>query len=401
MSVSFKGRFPALVTNTDMVYLDSASTTQKPQIVIDAVRGLYEDGIANPHRGLYDLSLRLTDQFEGVRAKVAQFIGAHSPNEIVFTSGTTQSINLVAATWGRTNLQAGDIIVLSDMEHHSNLLPWMRLRDEIGVELVYIPLNADFQLEYTSLAIDFSKVKLLALTHASNVLGTVNPISNIAQYFRGKNSEIRVLVDAAQTASHIPLNVDELGADFLAFSSHKMFGPSGIGILYARAELLNKMTPYQLGGQMISSVSKEKVVWAEPPHKFEAGSQNIEGVIGLGAAIDFIQSVGFDQIMQHDRELVQYGLEALRDVDLYGPKTTDDRLAVFSFNVPGVHAHDTAEILNRSHIAARAGHHCAEPLMRCLGTNGTVRASLHIYNEKDDLDALRKSLEEVKKVMHA
>jgi cysteine desulfurase / selenocysteine lyase len=279
-------------------------------------------------------------------------------------------------------------------------LPWMRLHDEIGIEIVYTSLDSDFRLDFRALDVDFSKVKLVALTHASNVLGTINPISDIVKYFRSKNPAIRVLVDAAQTAGHLPLNVRELDVDFLAFSGHKMFGPSGVGVLYASADVLNEMAPYQLGGQMISSVSKDNVVWAEPPHKFEAGSQNVEGVIGLGAAIDYVQSIGFDQITSHNAELVTYGLEKLTGVTIYGPKTAENRLPIFSFNVEGVHSHDSAEILNRSNIAVRAGHHCAEPLMRCMGVNGTVRASLHIYNNKDDIDALALGLGDIKKVMH-
>lgn len=398
--MSFAQDFPALTANGELIYLDSAATTQKPQLVIDTVANTYRHGVANPHRGLYDLGVEATEAFEGTRAKVADFIQAETPENIIFTSGTTESINLAAESWARHTLQPGDIIVTSDMEHHSNLLPWLRLRDEIGVEIVYISLDEDFRLAYKQLDVDFANVKLVAISHASNVLGTINPIAEIADYFRAQNSDCAVLVDAAQTAGHIPINVRKLGVDFLAFSAHKMCGPGGVGVLYTSPKVSADMQPYQLGGQMIRSVSRDKVIWADPPHTFEAGSQNLEGVLGLGAAIDYLQSIGFDVMTAHTKELVAYGLEKFKDLELYGPKTAGDRLAIFSFNVNGVHAHDVAEILNRHHIAVRAGHHCAEPLMKCMNTNGTVRASLYIYNDSKDIDALLSGLDDVKKVLH-
>lgn len=397
--MNVKKDFPVFTSQKDLVYLDSAATTQKPQMVIDAIQNIYKNGVANPHRGIYDMAQHATELFEGTRAKVAAFIGATEPEEIVFTSGTTEGINLVAESWARSHLQPGDIIITTEMEHHSNLLPWLRLRDDLGIEIVYLPFDDDYRLDYKNADIAFEKVRLIAMTHASNVLGTVNPIANIVTYFKEKSPGARFLIDAAQSVSHIPINVQDLDVDFLAFSAHKMLGPSGVGVLYVKSGIVDELKPYQRGGQMIRSVSKDDIVWAEPPHKFEAGTQNLEGVAGLGAAIDYLQNIGFEAIAKHNQELVSYGLEQLAEVDMYGPKTAHDRLAIFSFNVSDIHAHDVAEILNRHNVAIRAGHHCAETLMRCMDVNGTARASLHVYNSKEDIDALVRGLNEVKKVM--
>jgi cysteine desulfurase/selenocysteine lyase len=397
-----KKDFPLFKNYPDLVYLDSAATSQKPQVVIDAISDFYANYNANIHRGMYDLSQKATEMFEDIRKKVADFINAENASEIIFTSGTTGSINLAAFGWVKKFLKKGDVIVLSEMEHHSNIVPWLRLRDEIGIELVYLPLTEDFRLHYKNISgVDIKKIKLLSITHASNVLGTVNPLEEIISFFKKINPEIRVLIDAAQSIPHMPLNVQKLDCDFLAFSSHKMLGPSGVGVLYAKKELLDSMDPFIFGSIMIRQVTKEKVTWADAPDKFEAGTQNIEGVRGLGAAIDYVQKVGFESMQEHEQELIKYTLEKFAEqenVALFGPRDRENRLGVFSFLIGNVHSHDISEILNRSHIAVRAGHHCAQPLMNVLGVAGTVRASVYIYNTKEDIDKLFEGIEEVKKV---
>jgi cysteine desulfurase / selenocysteine lyase len=400
---NYKADFRLLSGNPELVYLDSASTSQKPEAVVRAVEAVYRHTNANIHRGIYDLSEAATAAFEGARGKVARFVGAAHESEIIFTSGTTESINLVAYGWARKTLKRGDIIVTSEMEHHSNLVPWMRLREELGIELFYLPMEDDYRLDYQAVGgLDISRVKLLALTHASNVLGTVNPVAEVAVWFRERGAKARLLVDAAQSVPHLALDVRALGVDFLALSSHKMYGPSGVGVLYAKKELLAGMDPMLVGSHMIETVTKMGAVWAEAPDKFEAGTRNIEGVIGLGAAIDYLEGVGMDEIERRDRDLTGYALEQLmgvRGLTLFGPNKVQDRLGVFSFAIDGVHPHDVAEILNRSGVAVRAGHHCAMPLMERLGVPGTVRASYALYNSKDDVDALIRALARVRKTL--
>ncbi len=421
---NIKKDFPILENYPDLVYLDSSATSQKPHVVIDAVRNFYEKNNANIHRGIYDLSQNATEMFENTRKKIANFIGASTDNEIIFTSSTTDAINLVAYGWARKNLKQGDIIVLSEMEHHSNIVPWMRLRDEIGVEIVFLPIDPKGRLDYASssfwqatlgarpesqnerdagqasMTLLFKRIKLIALTHVSNVLGTINPIAEIVSYFKQNGSDAKVLVDAAQSLPHLPIDVKKLDCDFLAFSSHKMLGPSGVGVLWAKKALLEEMDPLLVGSHMIKKVTKNTVSYADIPEKFEPGTRNIEGVIGLGVAIDYLQTIGMDEIAKHEKELTEYALEMFAkqtDVTLFGPATSENRIGVFSFAVGNVHPHDTAEILNRSQIAVRSGHHCAQPLMQCLGVSGTTRASLYIYNTKKDIDTLIIGIEEVKK----
>jgi cysteine desulfurase/selenocysteine lyase len=390
--------FPIFTSHPDLVYLDTAATSQKPKVVVDKVTQVYTEMNANIHRGIYDLSQQTTEQFEAARQKVADFIGTKHPSEVIFTSNATEAINLAAYGWARKHLKAGDIILTSEMEHHSNLVPWLRLKEERGVEIVYLPVTKDYRLNYER-DIDFKRVKLVALTHASNVLGTVNPIREIVAFFREKAPDIKVLVDAAQSVPHIPVNVQDLGADFLAFSSHKMLGPSGVGVLWAKQELLEDMDPLLVGSHMIDTVTKDKATWAQLPDKFEPGTRNIEGVIGLGAAIDYLQDVGMEKVAAYEHEVTEYALEQFKKhgIQLFGPSDAHDRLGVFSFAVGNVHAHDVAEILNRSHVAVRAGHHCAQPLMQCLGVTGTARASLYLYNTTADLDALMAAIKQVKK----
>jgi cysteine desulfurase / selenocysteine lyase len=397
---NIKQDFPIFKNHPELIYLDNSATSQKPQQVIDAVSNFYEFSNSNIHRGIYDLSQQATDMFENVRKKVAGFIGARSEKEIVFTSGTTASINYVAYGYAEKFLQEGDSIVISEMEHHSNIIPWQRLKEKKNIDLIFLPITADGLLDYKSFSGDFSKVKLLALTHVSNVLGTINPIADIVSYFRQNGSDAKVLIDAAQSIPHLPIDVKKLDCDFLAFSSHKMLGPSGVGVLWAKEELLEQMDPLLTGSQMIKRVKKESVVFADIPQKFETGTGNIEGVIGLGRAIDYLQNIGMQTIEDYERELTEYAIEMFakqKVLKLFGPTTSENRIGVFSFAVSNVHTHDTAEILNRLHIAVRSGHHCAQPLMDCLQVSGTTRASFYIYNTKEDVDALIKGIEEVKK----
>src|SRR6266403_592278 len=394
-----KTDFPIFKNYPELVYLDSSATSQKPQSVIDTVSEFYEKNNSNIHRGIYDLSQHATELFENTRKKVAEFIGADSEKEIIFTSSTTESINLAAYGWARKFLQKGDIIVLSEMEHHSNLVPWMRLRKEIGVEIFFITIDNEGRLNYKDFDIDFSKVKLLALTHVSNVLGTINPIADIVSFFRKNGSDTRVLIDAAQSVPHIQIDVKALNCDFLTFSSHKMLGPSGVGVLWAKQEILETMDPLLVGSHMIKKVTKNTVSFADLPEKFEPGTRNIEGVIGLSAAIDYLQKIGMGEIEKYEKELTEYTISMFasqKNVKLFGPATSENRIGVFSFAVGTVHPHDVAEVLNRSQIAVRSGHHCAQPLMTCLGVSGTTRASFYLYNTKEDIDKLVEGIELVK-----
>jgi cysteine desulfurase/selenocysteine lyase len=396
-----KSDFPVFKKYSDLVYLDSAATSQKPQVVIDAVSEFYRSHNANIHRGIYDLSQTTTELFESVREKTAKFIGGKDPSEIIFTSGTTESLNLVAFGWGRKFLQKDDIVVLSEMEHHANIVPWIQLKKEIGIELFYLPIDKDFRIDYKKTAsLDFKKVKLISLTHASNVLGTINPLEEIIPYFKNLNHDIKICIDAAQSAAHMPLNITSLKCDFLTFSPHKILGPTGVGVLYAKKELLEQMDPFIYGGNMIKRVTKEDVSWADIPGKFEAGTPNIAGVIGFGTAIDYLQKIGFEKIQKHEKELIAYAIDMFgsqKNVQMFGSKEKENRLGVFSFAVSNVHSHDVAEILNRSHIAIRSGHHCAMPLMEYLNISGTARASFYLYNTKEDIDRLSLSINEVKR----
>ena len=399
-----KQDFPIFNTNPDLVYLDSAATSQKPQLVINSVKNFYEQHNANIHRGIYALSQDATERFESARRKVAEFIGAKDPREIIFTSNASEAINLVAYGWARKFLKKGDLIVTTEMEHHSNIVPWQRLKEEKGIEIVFLPIDENYRLNYkklTDLALDLKRIRLITFCHASNVLGTINPIKEILDFLKINNIQSKVLIDAAQSAPHMDINVHNLGCDFLAFSSHKMLGPSGVGILYAKAELLGEMDPLFVGSHMIKSVTKEKATWADIPDKFETGTRNLEGVSGLGTAIEYLQQIGMENIQKHDQELTDYVLTILKhfsDVKLYGPKNGEQRLGVFSFNIANIHAHDVAEILNRSHIAVRSGHHCAQTIMGRIHEPATVRASLYLYNTKEDIDKLAEGIEKVKKM---
>lgn len=390
--------FNQKINDETLVYLDNAATSQIPKFVEEKVRDFNEKERANVHRGVHTLGLRATNQYESSRQKVANFIGANNAKEVIFTSGCTDSLNLVAASFGEQNIQAGDEILVSIMEHHSNFLPWQQLAKRKQAKLNFIEINSDGLLDIENLKSKISsKTKIVALTHVSNVLGTINPIKELTDLAHEKGAI--VVVDGAQAVGHFPINVAELNVDFYAFSGHKMFAPTGIGVLYGKKDLLDKMPPYRLGGEMIANVTREGATWAEVPYKFEAGTPNIAGAIGLGAAIDYLQSLDFELIQKHEQELTSYALEKLKNVlglTIYGPQKSNGRIGVISFNLKNIHPHDLATALDLNGIEVRAGHHCAQPLMASLDTESTVRASLSIYNTKDDIDKLVSSLHEAK-----
>jgi len=390
--------FNQKINDETLVYLDNAATSQIPKFVEEKVRDFNEKERANVHRGVHALGLRATNQYESSRQKVANFIGANNAKEVIFISGCTDSLNLVAASFGEQNIQAGDEILVSIMEHHSNLLPWQQLAKRKQAKLNFIEINSDGLLDIENLKSKInSKTKIVALTHVSNVLGTINPIKELTDLAHEKGAI--VVVDGAQAVGHFPIDVAELNVDFYAFSGHKMFAPTGIGVLYGKKDLLDKMLPYRLGGEMIANVTREGATWAEVPYKFEAGTPNIAGAIGLGAAIDYLQSLDFDLIQKHEQELTSYALEKLKNISgltIYGPQKSNGRIGVISFNLKNIHPHDLATALDLNGIEVRAGHHCAQPLMASLDTESTVRASLSIYNTKDDIDKLVSSLHEAK-----
>ena len=387
---SLRGDFPILHQNVHgypLIYFDNAATSQKPRLVLDALRNYYERDNANVHRGIHELSNRATAAFEAARGRAAQFINARNADEIVFTRGTTESVNLVAAAWGGRNLEPGDKILLTEMEHHSNIVPWQMLAERTGAKLVYLPVTGDEGL------LDLSKldslltknVKLFAMVHISNSLGTVNPVAELCE--RARRLGVVTLVDAAQSAGHCPVDVRQIGCDFLAFSGHKICGPTGIGVLYGRQELLEAMPPWQGGGEMILSVDFYQTSYKHAPHKFEAGTPDISGPIGLHAAMDYLDGIGRENIFRHDQELAAYAYEQLsrrNNVRLFGPKI--GRAGVVSFMLKDVHAHDVVTVADQRGVALRGGHHCTQPLMRKLGVESTARASFYFYNTKTEVD---------------
>ena len=396
-----KKEFPILqqkVNNKPLIYLDNSATSQKPTIVINALKEYYEKNNANVHRGVHELSIRASDAYERAHQVVADFIGA-TFEEIIFTKGATESINLLAYALGR-NLKKGDEILLTEMEHHSNFVPWQQIAQEKDVTIKLIPITKDFRLDMQKATpLLTKKTKILAVTHCSNVLGTINPIKELAHLAHNKGAYI--VVDAAQSVPHMQINVKDLDCDFLAFSGHKMFAPTGIGVLYGKKELLEKILPFEYGGGMIQEVTLKKTTWKELPWKFEAGTPNIEGAIGLAKAIEFINNLGRDAITTHNKILTIYALQELskiKSITIIGPKETKDRAPVISFTVDGIHPHDLGEILNQEGIAIRGGNHCAMPLMTSLKLEGTNRASFHIYNTKDDIDKLIKALKKAQEI---
>lgn len=397
-----KRDFPILgqeVNGHPLVYLDSAATTQKPKAVIDAIARFYEHDNSNVHRGVHELSNRATMAYEGARETMARFLGAEHSSEIIFTRGTTEAINLVAHTWGTKNLSKGDVILLTEMEHHSNIVPWQLLAERSGAVLQYVPLTNAGLLDLDAFQKYLRKpVKLFACTHISNTLGTINPVGELCDLAR--KSGVTTLIDAAQSAGHIPLNVREIGCDFLAMSGHKMCGPTGIGVLYGRAELLEGMPPFHGGGDMIAEVDFFKSVWKVAPYRFEAGTPHISGAIGLAAAADYLSGVGRDRIAQHDSELSVYAFDQLRSVPgirLFGP--TIGRAGVVSFLLEGIHSHDVVTLANEQGIALRGGNHCNQPLMRKLGVDSTIRASFYLYNNPAEIDFLVQTLRDIRKLL--
>ncbi len=391
-TAAIREQFPILareVHGRPLVYLDNAATTQKPQSVIDALSHYYSTMNANIHRGLHTLAEEATAAYEDTRRKVADFIGASSHREVVFTRNTTESLNLLAYTLG-SRLRPGDEIVLTTAEHHSNLVPWQLVTQRTGAVLRFIELNDDQQIDVdTARAAINANTRIVSIVHMSNVLGSVAPVPEISEMARSVDATM--IVDAAQSAPHMPLDVSQLGADYLAFSAHKMLGPTGVGVLWGRQELLADLDPFLGGGEMISVVTREESSWAALPHKFEAGTPNIADVVAFGAALDFLSDVGMDAIAAHDADLTHYAVERLsrlEGLDIYGPSDPAERSAVIAFNYRDIHSHDVATILDRSGIAIRAGHHCAQPLMRTLEVPATARASFYLYNERSEVDAL-------------
>jgi cysteine desulfurase/selenocysteine lyase len=395
---AMRERFPLFANQPGerpLAYMDSAATSQKPDVVIDAVSHFYRTDNANVHRGLYDLARRATDAYEGARSTIARFINARDDSEIVWLRGTTEAINLVAATWTVANLREGDEILVSVMEHHSNLVPWQLAAQRTGARVRAVDIDEECRLRLDQMRdiLASGRVRLVAVGHVSNSIGTIHPIREIADMAHGAGALL--LVDGAQAAPHLPVDVQALGCDFYAFSGHKMCGPMGIGALWARRELLDAMPPYQGGGEMIDIVEIERSTWAKVPHKFEAGTPDGAGAVGMAAAARFLTDVGHDAIWSHEQELVRYGVDRLARVDglrMFGPTDPAQRVAVFSFTLEGVHPHDVATVLDAEGIAVRAGHHCTQPLMRRLGVPATTRASLYLYNSTDEIDRLADAL---------
>ncbi|MGP8201747.1 MAG: cysteine desulfurase [Limisphaerales bacterium] len=399
---SLRKDFPILdqqVHGHPLVYLDNAATSQKPRAVIDALSRFYENDNANVHRGIHELSRRATLAYEAARDRVASFIHARQPSEIVFTRGTTEGINLLAYTWGAKNIKAGDTILLTEMEHHSNIVPWQLLAGRTGAKLAFLPVTGDeglLDLSGLDGWLNNKSVKLFAFTHVSNTLGTVNPAAELCARARRRN--IVTLVDAAQSAGHRPVDVQEIGCDFMAFSGHKLCGPTGIGVFYGRRELLDDMPPFQGGGDMIASVDYFTSTWKDAPHKFEAGTPDFAGAVGLHAAMDYLAAIGCDKIARHDQELSAYAFEQLsrlRGIRLFGPRK--ERSGVVSFLLNNVHAHDVVTVADQWGVAMRGGHHCNQPLMKKLGVDSTARASFYFYNTAAEVDRLFEVLMEIQK----
>ena len=391
---NIKKDFP-LLENENITYLDSGATTQKPIKVIKAVEEFYQKYNANPHRGAYSLSVEATEQYENTRTKIAKFINAKHREEIIFSKNATESLNLIAYSYGLDNLKKDDEVVISIMEHHSNLVPWQKMTKQTGSKLNYMYINENYEITDEEIENKITdKTKIVGITHVSNVLGTINNVKKIIKYAHKKGAI--VIVDASQSIPHMKIDVQDLDADFLVFSGHKMLAPLGIGVLYGKREILNKMTPFLMGGDMIEYVYEQETTFAPLPNKFEAGTQNVEGVIGLGAAIDYIENLGYDKIQEIEHEVISYARQELSKLDyltLYTTPNEENHSSVISFNINGIHPHDVASILDSEGVCVRSGNHCAQPLMRFLGIDSTCRASFYIYNTKEDVDKLVKALD--------
>jgi cysteine desulfurase/selenocysteine lyase len=390
--------FPIFANNPDLVFLDSAASAQKPRSVIDGIAEYYRTDYANVHRGVYRLSARSTELYEEARDKVRRFLNAADRREIVFVRNTTEAINLVAQSWGPAFLREGDEVLISELEHHSNIVPWQLLRDRIGIRLIVAPIDATGGLDLSGFEAALSpRTRLVAMTHVANATGALVPVERVVQLAHRHGA--KVLIDGSQAAPRLPVDVQALGCDFYAFTGHKVYGPTGIGVLYARFDLLSAMPPWQGGGEMILHVSFDKTEFQEPPHRFEAGTPDISGAIGLGLALDFIEELGRENILDHEELLTGYGVDRLSRIPglrLLG--AGQRRLGILSFDLEGVHPHDVAQVLDRHHVAVRAGHHCAQPLMERLGLSGTTRASLGVYNDEADIDRLAMAIEETREM---
>jgi cysteine desulfurase/selenocysteine lyase len=399
-----KEDFPLFKTHPQLVYLDSTATALKPQSVIAKENEYYTQYSANIFRGIYKISEQATAEYEAVREKLATFIGANSQNEIVFVRNTTEAINLVASSWGRVHITAGDEIVTTIMEHHANFVPWQALCSEKNAPFTVIGLTAGGEIDQPKLlAAIGKKTKLVAITHISNVLGTINPITKLVRQIKAKNPSCLVLVDGAQAVPHLSVDVSALDCDFYAFSSHKMLGPTGVGVLWGKRALLDSMAPYQYGGEMIQAVYTDHTDYKSAPYKFEAGTPHIAGVIGLGAAVDYLQKIGMEQIQMHEQEITAYAIEKLttiKGINIIGPKITSKRAGILAFTIDKIHAHDIAQILDSNNICIRSGHHCAMPLHIALDLTATARASFYLYTTKTDIDALINGLQKVFDTFH-
>ena len=390
--------FPIYDERKGLIYLDSASTTQKPQCVIDSVASYYSNYNANVHRALYEIGEKATNEYESVRDKVKDFLNVPDSHEVIFSRSTTESINLVSYSWGMGNLNKDRGVLVSEMEHHSNLVPWQIISKKTSSPLKHIPLDKNGMLDLSSLENDFNDVALIALVHQSNVFGTINPVSKIIDH--AKSRGILSLIDGAQAVPHFPVDIAALDCDFYVFSGHKIVGPTGVGVLIGKKSILNEMDPFLGGGEMINNVTMEKSTWNEIPWKFEAGTPNIAQVIGLGRAIDYINEIGLKNIQMHENALLEYGIKELSKIDditLYG--SPSERGAVIPFNVKGVHPHDLAKFLDTDKICIRAGHHCAQPIMNALGISASARASFYLYNDTNDIDELVKSIKKTANIL--
>lgn len=388
-----KKDFPIL-NNKNMVYLDSGATTQKPIQVIKAIENYYENNNANPHRGAYDLSIKATECYENTRAKIAKFINAKYTEEVVFSKNATESLNLIAYSYGLSNLKKDDEVLISIMEHHSNLVPWQRITKQTGSKLKYMYINDKFEISEQEIKNKITpKTKIVGITYVSNVTGTINDVKQIIKQAHSVGAV--VIVDASQAIPHMKIDVQDLDCDFLVFSGHKMLAPLGIGVMYGKKNILNQMPPFIMGGDMIEYVYEQETTFAELPNKFEAGTQNVEGVVGLGAAIDYLEEIGYEKIQKIEQEVIMYAreeLSKLKYLKLYITPNCNNHSGVISFNIKGIHPHDVASILNEQGVCVRSGNHCAQPLLRSLQIDSTCRASFYIYNTKEDVDRLVKAL---------
>jgi cysteine desulfurase / selenocysteine lyase len=392
--------FPLLANSPDLHYLDSAATSQKPKAVLDAIRHYYEYDNANPHRGAYELSARATERYHQARERIAKFVGVADAACLIFVRGTTEALNLVSWTWGKSNVREGDEIVVTGMEHHANFVPWQQLAIQQKAKLKIAEVTDDGAIDLDDLTKQITtKTRIVCFSHVSNALGTINPVKEIAAMAHAVGAI--AVCDGAQAAPHLPLDIDSLGVDFYAFSGHKMLGPMGAGCLIGKRALLEKMPPYQTGGDMIAVVNDDRTTWNVLPHKFEAGTPNVADAVGLAAACDYLDAIGMDKIRAHEKDLITYAIEklgAVGSVTLYGPAAIERRSGVVSFTLSGIHPHDIATILDQSGVCVRAGHHCAQPLMRRMNVPATARASVYVYSTRDDVDALVAGIERVKEV---